>query len=1112
MKNHHLLIINEQCKAGRFLFLLLLIVSFSLFLISCDILNSTKQDDYLEKIDAEIAWANAAKLTVRIEYNPIWGTSNPPQGTVTPAMDIRQGYEFSVEFTPTQEYSLTGWKAYRSPLPKDWWLESDYISFLAGNAQELDEVSISVFSTVRGAAAKFTINTREPVTLVPLCKTQPYVIRTEPRNDPAVAWPNLTPIVIYFNAPLALPQDVLLTKLVTDKEELNTICVESRETGTDDPFENVNAHYNDKAFYNSQFGLHTITLTPNIANPPPTSHDFRLTVGPNIWNPQHTDKMIKVETFSWRTLAAGQTVTAAITDWGAAYDGNKIDGSVTYTASSEVEISACYRENRGGDTAVTLTSAGVPGIDKYIFSFVAGSPPDATGVKDGRPISGIREYWIFIEIRNPDTKLLIAEKDFRIWNFPEMSVNAAYPATEITSAAGDSDSSDGTLSFANMTLNSANVKYVLVNDIELKDTWTPVGTNTAGQQFRGKFYGNGKTITVSSLGVNGVYSGLFGYTSGTAEIRDLSIVYNVSVAGNSAIQNLGGVVASAAGSTTIRNIITGGSLTVGLNALADKNIGGIAGYMANAATIANCRVALDFNCTAGGSDATYFGGLVGQAQSGGLNTRTGISEIRITGNQSLMHSTNGLLFCGGGIGLFESGFIMNDVEFSGVLKIDSDDSNHASNIGGIIGRGGYQASTNLTLSNLRVTGSIEIPGTFSSYNDCHLGGLIGQIGGSNIQDSWVKGDINVSTRNSISIGGLVGTTASTMYENCRYEQGSIIVTGTGTLNLGGAFGQLSGAANSFTNCRSLAKIVSASRTGTIRVGGFLGYGTGGEVTGCYSTAEVCAEGSGLVCAGGLIGTMDNNKTSSAKISECFSTGNVTAAVTGGGNSTNIGAGGLIGYMFVSPGSVTNCYALGDVKAERSYNSVAVSVYAGGLVGYSSSTSIQYCFAKGAASVKCSGSGITYYAGGFVGDMAGGNLDHNAALGTSVTVMYNAIPADTTVGRIYGNASATTVRNYARANMFLGKALYTNNPYPVFQDAGNAGNPRPINDAEDRDGESVAFDSFMNSAAASPWIDDSKLNFDSQQSAVALWPGQPRTIWDFSNISRGYPTLAHLGGQ
>ncbi|MDR1315832.1 MAG: hypothetical protein LBK13_03065, partial [Spirochaetales bacterium] len=65
----------------------------------CDLLNAP-EIDIGDHIDEAVAWANATRLTVRVEYPADWGSSNPAQGTITPARDIRRGFPFDLEFNP----------------------------------------------------------------------------------------------------------------------------------------------------------------------------------------------------------------------------------------------------------------------------------------------------------------------------------------------------------------------------------------------------------------------------------------------------------------------------------------------------------------------------------------------------------------------------------------------------------------------------------------------------------------------------------------------------------------------------------------------------------------------------------------------------------------------------------------------------------------------------------------------------------------------------------------------------------------------------------------------------------------------------------------------------
>ena len=60
----------------KILVLVLLVCLFG----ACDFFNNPIDPDFLRRIDAEIAWANADRLEVTIAHLTEWGTSNPPQG------------------------------------------------------------------------------------------------------------------------------------------------------------------------------------------------------------------------------------------------------------------------------------------------------------------------------------------------------------------------------------------------------------------------------------------------------------------------------------------------------------------------------------------------------------------------------------------------------------------------------------------------------------------------------------------------------------------------------------------------------------------------------------------------------------------------------------------------------------------------------------------------------------------------------------------------------------------------------------------------------------------------------------------------------------------------
>lgn len=104
-------------------------------------------------------------------------------------------------------------------------------------------------------------------------------------------------------------------------------------------------------------------------------------------------------------------------------------------------------------------------------------------------------------------------------------------------------------------------------------------------------------------------------------------------------------------------------------------------------------------------------------------------------------------------------------------------------------------------------------------------------------------------------------------------------------------------------------------TGGSRVGGICGNLSYGNIENCMVTGDI----SGDTYVGGVVGRNNDNYYSSSIISQCASSGNITA--------TKGYVGGILGYYDGSC-SIKNCYSIANVKTEGSYSS---SVYG---IGYS----------------------------------------------------------------------------------------------------------------------------------------------------------------------------------
>ena len=129
---------------------------------------------------------------------------------------------------------------------------------------------------------------------------------------------------------------------------------------------------------------------------------------------------------------------------------------------------------------------------------------------------------------------------------------------------------------------------------------------------------------------------------------------------------------------------------------------------------------------------------------------------------------------------------------------------------------------------------------------------------------------------------------------------------------GGSIGGVVGSSwGTIENCS-----VSGSISGTVYVGGVVGVQIGGSITGCSSSATV----KGMVDVGGVAGQTN----SSATLTACYATGNVTIEIN---PAKNIAGGSLVGMNAGS--SLLACYATGNVTSTGSSTG---KVHIGGFLG------------------------------------------------------------------------------------------------------------------------------------------------------------------------------------
>ena len=115
----------------------------------------------------------------------------------------------------------------------------------------------------------------------------------------------------------------------------------------------------------------------------------------------------------------------------------------------------------------------------------------------------------------------------------------------------------------------------LLRDVELTDTWTPVGDSST--PFKGTFDGDGHKITGLKI-TSGSCIGLFGYVGEGAEIKNVNLV-GANVSG---VKRVGALIGQIKGNATVSNCtVDSTSYVTG----SDSNTGGLIGEAAGGITV-----------------------------------------------------------------------------------------------------------------------------------------------------------------------------------------------------------------------------------------------------------------------------------------------------------------------------------------------------------------------------------------------------------------------------------------------------------------------------------------------------------------------------------------------
>ncbi|MCL2138962.1 MAG: hypothetical protein FWH41_05465, partial [Treponema sp.] len=198
--------------------------------------------------------ADSALTEVRTLSDSRWGTSFPVSGTV---QTRRQGFSFSVEFTPLTGWVFRGWKAYAFSGQNAGSLNPNTLG------EELPEEKVKI-EQISGKASITVLNVDGPVLLVPLCVQQLRVTLTSPPLFSAISYPRSQQVRIEFSTALNPATAVFGKDSIQITDSNNDPCY---------------SYFNDPSYNETD---NSITLIPKAANLPPENRVITVIAGTAI--------------------------------------------------------------------------------------------------------------------------------------------------------------------------------------------------------------------------------------------------------------------------------------------------------------------------------------------------------------------------------------------------------------------------------------------------------------------------------------------------------------------------------------------------------------------------------------------------------------------------------------------------------------------------------------------------------------------------------------------------------------------------------------------------------------------------------------------------------------
>ena len=376
----------------------------------------------------------------------------------------------------------------------------------------------------------------------------------------------------------------------------------------------------------------------------------------------------------------------------------------------------------------------------------------------------------------------------------------------------------------------------------------------------------------------------------------------------------------------------------------------------------------------GGDGSAEISNLILVADTGGVtgrgilanNTYIGTEIEDVHGSGNINGGANDDV--GGLVGTQGSSGEIRSSTFTGNVSSSASVANGYGVTGGLVG------TTYSPIIDSSTSGSVE--------GLRYVGGLVGQLAGTEIINSHSTSDVEASEGN---VGGLVGGMSGGSVESSSASIGEVV----GPDSVGGLVGGVYGGiiSESFS---------SGPVTGVTKVGGLVGGSSGGYIEQSFSNSDVEASSNGAV--GGLVGyageivfggqnsrgivsgnSGNDMSTLSTLITNSYATGDVTQIASGNDGG---GVGGLVGSLY--SGAILNSYSAGDVRGDTTVGGLVGRVYESGVnpgLTYNDEPYVNY---KGLIENSYSTSTINLgynganRLGGLVGTFSGGKIVNSYA--------------------------------------------------------------------------------------------------------------------------------------